>query len=101
MQSKRPEGLLNGLLEERMGIVEMRFRLAVIGGALSYETVSAALRFGSLCLPLPHWLSPCVTAWEIAVDDMNQIHVSVDVTLPLLGRLIAYDGMLTQVEAQQ
>jgi hypothetical protein len=25
----------------------------------------------------------------------------VDVTMPLLGRLIAYEGTLTQVEAQQ
>jgi len=25
----------------------------------------------------------------------------VDVTLPLLGRLIAYDGILSQIEAQQ
>lgn len=94
MQSNRPDGLL----VERMGIVEIRFRLEVVGGALSYQTVSAALRFGSLRVPLLHWLSPCITAWERAVGD--QIHVSVDVTFPLLGRLIAYDGMLTQVEAQ-
>ena len=90
-----------GLLVERMGIVEMRFRLAVAGGALSYQTVSAVLRFGSLRVPLPHRLSPCVTAWERAVGDMNRIQVSVNVNLPLLGRLIAYDGILTQVETQR
>jgi hypothetical protein len=90
-----------GLLVERMGIVEMRFRLAVAGGALSYQTVSAALRFGSLRVPLPHRLRPCVMAWERAVGDMNRIHVSVNVNLPLLGRLIAYDGILTQVETQR
>jgi hypothetical protein len=84
-----------------MGIVEMRFRLEAVGGALNYQTVSVALRLGSLRVPLPNWLSPCVTAWEKAVDDTNQIHVSVDVTIPLLGRLIAYDGILTQVEAQR
>jgi len=97
MQSNRPDGLL----VERMGIVEMRFRLEVVGGALSYQTVSVALRFCSLCIPLPHWLSPCITAWEKAVGDMNRIHVSVDVKFPLLGRLIAYEGMLTQVEARR
>jgi hypothetical protein len=90
-----------GLLVERMGIVEMRFRLEAVGGALNYQTVSVALRLGPLRIPLPCWLSPYVAAWEKAVDDTNQIHVSVDVTLPLLGRLIAYDGILTQVEAQQ
>jgi hypothetical protein len=90
-----------GLLVERLGIVDMRLRLKVVGGALSYQTVSAALRLGSLRIPLPYRLSPYVTAWEKAVGDTNQIHVTVDVTLPLLGRLIAYDGILTQIEAQQ
>jgi hypothetical protein len=91
---------VDGLLIERMGITEMRFRLEVIGGALSYQTVSVALRFGSLRVPLPYWLSPRVTAWEKAVGDVNKIHVSVDVTLPLIGRLIDYEGILTQIEAQ-
>jgi hypothetical protein len=91
----------SGLLVERMGIMETWFRLEAVGGALKYQTVSVALRLGSLRVPLPFWLSPYFTAWEKAVDDTNQIHISVDVTVPLLGRLIAYDGILTQVEAQQ
>jgi hypothetical protein len=90
-----------GLLVERFGIVEMLLRLEVVGGALSYQTTGVALRFGPLRIPLPCRLSPYVVAWEKAVGDTNQVHVSVDVTLPLLGRLIAYDGILTQVEAQQ
>jgi len=90
-----------GLLVERMGIVETWFRLEAVGGALKYQTASVALRIGSLRVPLPYWLRPCFMAWENAVDDTNQIHVTVDVTLPLLGRLIAYDGILTLVEAQQ
>ena len=101
MQSYRPDGRLDGVMVERMGIVELRFRLEVVGGAINYHTVGAAVRFGSLHVPLPHWLSPCVTAWERAVGDMNQIHVSVNVTFPLLGRLISYEGLLTRVEAQQ
>jgi hypothetical protein len=90
-----------GLLVERMGIVELRFGLEVAGGALNYQTVSAALRLGSLRIMLPAWLSPCVTASERADGNMNQIHVSVDVTFSLIGRLIAYDGMLTQVEERR
>jgi hypothetical protein len=91
----------SGLLVECMGIVEMRFRLEAVDGALNYQTVSVALRLGSLRIPLPYWLSPCVTAWERATGDTNQIHVSVEVTVPLLGRLIAYDGVLTLVLARQ
>jgi hypothetical protein len=90
-----------GLLVERLGIVEMLLRLEVVGGALSYQTVSADMRLSFLRVPLPYLLSPNVTAWEKAVGDTNQVHVFVDVTLPLLGRLIAYDGIITQVEAQQ
>jgi hypothetical protein len=88
-----------GLLVERVGIVDARLRLEVAGGALNYQSVSAALRFGSLRVPLPRWLSPRIRASEKTVGKMNQIHVSVDVTFPLLGRLIAYNGILTQVEA--
>jgi hypothetical protein len=97
MQSARGAGLL----VERLGIMETLLRLEVVGGALSYQTVSAALRLGFLRVPLPCRLSPYVTAWEKAVGDRTQIHVSVDVTMPLLGRLIAYDGILTQVEARR
>ncbi len=91
----------DGLLVERMGMVELRFRLTVAGGSLNYQTESAALSLGSLSLPLPNWLSPRVIARERAVGDLNQVHVSVDVSFPLLGRLIAYDGMLTRIEAHR
>ena len=87
-----------GLLAERMGLLELRFRLEVTDGSLKYQTMSVALSFGPALVPLPRSLSPRVTACEKAIADTDQIHVSVDVSLPLLGRLIAYDGMLTQVE---
>jgi Domain of unknown function (DUF4166) len=89
----------DGLLTERIGILEMRLRLEVAGGALNYRGAGAGLRFGSLRIPLPCWLSPRVTACERVDREMKQIHVSVDVTFPLHGRLIAYDGILTLVEA--
>jgi hypothetical protein len=96
LQSERPDRLL----AERMGLVELRFRLQVVGGALAYQTSSAALCLGSFRVPLPHWFSPCVRAWERPVGEGNQLAVSVDVRLPLLGCLIAYDGKLTRVETQ-
>jgi hypothetical protein len=94
-------GMGAGVLVERMGIVEMRFRLDVAGGTLNYQTISAALRLVFLRVPLPRWLGPHVTARERGVGEMNQIHVSVEVSVPLLGRLISYGGILTQVEARQ
>ncbi len=90
----------DGLLAERIGFVEMRFRLQVVGGVLTYQTTSAALRLGALHVPLPYWFSPRVTALERPAGEGDQIDVSVEVRLPLLGCLIAYEGKLTHVEAQ-
>jgi hypothetical protein len=97
LQSERT----HGVLAERMGPVEMRFRLQVVEGALSYRTTSAALCLGSLSVPVPRWFSPSVRALERPVGEEGQIDVGVEVHLPLLGCLIAYDGTLTHVEAQE
>lgn len=96
LQSGRPDGLL----VERMGVVEMRFRLQAVGGTLAYQATSAVLCLGSLRVPLPHWFRPRVRALERAVGAEDQIDVSVEVHLPLLGCLLAYGGKLTRVEAQ-
>ena len=96
LQSDRPDGLL----AERMGFVEMRFRLEVVGGALAYRTTSAALCLGSLRVPLPHWFSPRVRALERTGGEGDQIDVSVEVHLRVLGCLLAYDGKLTRIEVQ-
>jgi hypothetical protein len=95
MQSGRPDGLLG----ERMGLVETRFQLKVVAGALTYQAAGAALCLGRWRVPLPRWLSPRTSATERTVGDQGRIDVSVEVQLPLLGRLIAYDGRLTCREA--
>jgi hypothetical protein len=46
---------------------------------------------------LPRWLAPRVEAWE--KPDGHIVNVSVEVRLPLLGLLIAYEGSLTRIEA--
>jgi hypothetical protein len=55
-----------------------------------------ALCLGWLRVPLPRWLGPRITACESGERD--QVHVSVDVQVPLLGRLLAYQGTLTVEE---
>ncbi len=89
----------DGLLVERFGMFELRFRLTVVDGALSYQTTRAAFRLGSLSIPVPSWLGPRITAWERPVNNSDQIAVSVEVHLPFIGRLIAYDGLLAPMEA--
>jgi hypothetical protein len=94
-QWKRPDGLL----AEHMGFLEMWFRLEVTGGVLIYHPQRAALRLGPLRIPLPRWCAPRVSAWEKPVGDGERTQVSVEVSMPLLGLLLAYEGTLTGVEA--
>jgi hypothetical protein len=94
-------GRPDGLLAERVGITELRFRLAVAGESLTYQTVCAAVGVGSWRVPLPRWLGPRVQASERPSGNPGRIDVSVEVGFPWLGRLIAYAGLLTQVEAPE
>jgi hypothetical protein len=91
----------DGLLVERFGIVEMRFCLRVVGGALLYHSISAALCIGSWRVRLPRRLSPRIVARERAVGEPDQIYVSVEVDFAGLGLLIAYEGNLTGIEVME
>lgn len=76
---------------ERWGNIELRFRLVPEADGIRYEQVGAALRLGLSRIPLPAMLAPRVKAVESAAGE-RAIRVRVVVSLPLLGRLIAYDG---------
>src|SRR5262249_2280541 len=88
----------DGLLTERMGLTEIDFRLDVADGALLYQSTAVAMRLGPVRLWLPRFLSPGVTASEKPVGD--HVQVSVEVRLPLIGRMILYEGTLTRIEAR-
>jgi hypothetical protein len=84
------------LLLERTGPFELRFRLKVEGGALSYRQEDAALRVKSLRVKLPRLLAPRVEARERA--DEGGVRVTVRVTSPLTGPLIRYEGVVRTEE---
>ena len=90
----------SGLLAERVGMIELRFRLAVVDGALDYHTDSAAVCVGPLSLPLPRGLTPRVTAREAPAGGRAGAQVRVQVELPLLGLLVEYEGTMTRLEAE-
>lgn len=87
-QTLRPDGLL----AERIGLLELRFCLSVDSGGLLYRSVSAAFCVGPLRLPLPHGTSSWTTAWEKPGATPGQIHVRVEVRLPLVGVILVYEG---------
>lgn len=82
----------SGLLAERFGLVELRFRLVVEGGALLYAPAGASVGLGLLILPLPRRISPQVSAREESIATSRRVRTTVRVALPLLGPLITYSG---------
>lgn len=87
-----------GCLVERVGLSETYLHLAALDGALHYRTRRVALRLGPWRLPVPRWLAPRVTASESPEGANVRVHV--DVVLPVIGLLIAYDGLLTSIETR-
>ena len=92
-QSARPDGLLS----ERAGLAELRFRIEVRDGGVVYHPSGAALRLGWLAVPLPSWLAPSVVARE-APAGSGRAEVSVRMSVPLLGLLICYEGVIARTE---
>ncbi|HEX2094057.1 MAG TPA: DUF4166 domain-containing protein [Longimicrobiaceae bacterium] len=82
------------LLGERFGPLELRFQLRPQAGVLSYLQEEAALCFGRSRLVLPPWLAPRVSATESTTEAARRSRTVVDVSLPLLGLLIRYEGEL-------
>ena len=78
---------------ERWGYIEVRFAPRVEDRCLRYEQTGAAFRAGRLCVPLPRSLAPRVEARESVVS-AESVGVSVKVTLPLIGLLIEYEGIV-------
>ena len=82
-----------GNLIERFGSWELCFDLRVETGALRYVQRRARLCLGAFRLRVPLRWAPLVSAKE-AGDGPDRVLVTVSVTLPLVGSLIAYDGHL-------
>ena len=88
----------DGTMRERFGLIEISCRLEAGGGAIHYHQVGAAICLGGLRLPLPRWLWPVVDGTEEA-HGPDATHVSVRVTVPLIGHLISYDGIVRREAA--
>lgn len=84
-------------LVERYSVLEFRFRLEASDRRLSYHQREAALRFLMFGLRLPGSLAPRIEAHEEAVAP-GRVKIAVTVTLPIVGLLIAYDGIIDVAE---
>ena len=86
---QRPCG---GRIRESYGPVCLDFDLAASAEMLVLTQRAAALRFGSLLLPLPAWLAPRTTARVSARG--SQAHLEVEIRVPLCGLVLGYDGLI-------
>ena len=77
-----------GGLTESVGPFRLHLRLVVADGRLLYRLERISL----WRLPWPRWLAPALEAWEGAAG--AQYEFAVEVRLPLLGRLVRYEGKL-------
>lgn len=80
---------------ERVGRLELRYRLAASARAIRYVHERTALRLGHLTIPLAPWLSPKVTAraWN---SRREGFFVAVSVWAPVAGPLLSYAGYLEE-----
>ncbi len=83
----------DGELAERLGLLELRFRLDVAEGSLLYRQVGAALWFGSMRVRVPARWAPNVNAREDPAG-ARRIHVDVRIAAPGVGLVLAYDGVI-------
>ena len=86
--------LSDGCLGERIGPLELRFRLDTAAGALAYMQVGAVLILGRWRIPLPRFIAPRVEAREERRDGGDRAHVNVRISAPLIGFLMSYEGCL-------
>jgi hypothetical protein len=88
---------VSGLLAERFGPIEFRFRLSFADHTIHYRQVGVILRLALpffLEIPLPRWASPHVSAWETAGASEMETRILVEVSAPLAGLLFSYEGKM-------
>ena len=86
----------DGLLVEGMGPVQCWFRLRNEEGALVFEQVRATLGGRRWGVRLPRWVAPQITGR--ASDRQGAVQVVVQIGVPWVGMLVAYDGAVTPTE---
>lgn len=82
-------------LLERIGPLEFCFDLDVADQRLRFNHIRTRMQLGALRLGIPWPLSPTIQASVGATASGDQLHVSVEISAPVLGTLLYYAGPLT------
>ncbi len=86
-------------LVEELGLFQCRFFLRADGGALIFDQVGAALGFRRAAIPLPTAIAPRIVG--SARSEQESVRVDVQIYAPIVGLLVAYDGLVAPREREQ
>ena len=94
LDSIEATGVRPGLVDQlgRPRLIEAELAASVIGGALHMRSTAVALHLGRLRVPIPAVIAPTVALIERFDDGIDEQHVAVELSAPLLGRLYEYSG---------
>jgi hypothetical protein len=81
----------SGMLAERFGLAECRFRVEARDGALVFVQTGSAIRLGPIAVPLAWGLGPRIVAHERSAGP-DSVEVDVAISLPGAGLLLRYRG---------
>jgi hypothetical protein len=82
----------NGLLVERFGLLELRFRLVITATGFECVQQRAALALGRLRVPIPTVLAP--VAHGVVRGMVDGVAIAVGVRVPWIGPLLTYRGVM-------
>jgi len=83
-----------GCVYEQFGLLEFTFELQLAGRTLKHVQRAVALKILHCKIPMPLFLAPHVRGQEHASADDTEVQVAVEVHLPFLGLLLAYNGTI-------
>jgi hypothetical protein len=88
-----------GLLTERIGMLDLGFVLSEDSGGIRYTQTSAHLSFFGLRFPLPRFAAPRVAVLERPASDGRTVIVDVALSVPLVGTILRYVGSVARSSA--
>lgn len=78
----------DGYWIERTGPIQMKLAVDIIEGGWHWRCVDIRLRD----IPFPDWLLPRTTAYKRIEDGKYRFHVAI--SLPVIGQVLCYNGLL-------
>lgn len=86
--------IADGFWQENTGPLKLRLTVDIVDGGWHWRCLSVQF----LGVPLPPWLFPKSTAYKTVENGRYRFHVGF--SLPLLGGLLSYSGLLTAQHAE-